>query len=371
MSDRLKTSVRWRDLFSYVLGSLALGLVLAACMTAGQKTGPAVSASDRALSYIEGHDHLIGRYRGGLGGGESAFADSVREALTHMDRAGIRKMVVMPTPFAGNLPGEYRLEDFARIVQRHPGRFAFLGGGESLNVMLMRAADPEGVTPELKRAFEKRAEEILALGAAGFGEMAALHFSLHPSHPLEMVPPDHPLLRLLADIAARHGVPVDLHMEAVPADMPLPKGMASPPNPRKVPANLEAFERLLSHNRRASIIWAHAGWDNTGFRTVNLQRRLLATHPNLSMSIKITHHSLEKSRPLNRQGEIRPEWLDLLRSFPDRFFMGSDFKYALQRKGQSGTDLRSGTPRFLENLPPDLFRSVGTLNAERLFGLEG
>lgn len=55
-------------------------------------------------------------------------------------------------------------------------------------------------------------------------------------------------------------MPIDIHMEAVPDDMPLPLGLNPSHNPGILKANISAFERLLSHNRKAKIIWAHAGW---------------------------------------------------------------------------------------------------------------
>jgi hypothetical protein len=47
---------------------------------------------------------------------------------------------------------------------------------------------------------------------------------------------------MLADIAAEHGVPIDLHMEAVPEDMALPAGLKSPPNPPQLHANIAALQ---------------------------------------------------------------------------------------------------------------------------------
>ena len=98
----------------------------------------------------------------------------------------------------------------------------------------------------------------------------------------ESTPPDHPLFLVLADIAADNDMPIDLHMEAVPQDMPTPPRFAlRGPNPSNLKENISALERLLDHNPRPRIIWAHAGWDNTGERTVRLMRSLLAKHPNL------------------------------------------------------------------------------------------
>lgn len=90
------------------------------------------------------------------------------------------------------------------------------------------------------RRFEQAAEAILRGGAAGFGELAAEHFSSRiGSHPYESAPADHPLFLALADIAARADVPIELHMEAVPRDLPFPNpALMGPPNP---PAVHETF----------------------------------------------------------------------------------------------------------------------------------
>src|SRR5207248_7902490 len=110
---------------------------------------------------------------------------------------------------------------------------------------------------EVQNKFRQRAEEMLRQGATGFGEMTAEHFD--GATPYQYAPPDHPLFLLLADVAAQHSVPISLHMEAVVRNMPLPSGLKSPPNPPQLHENITAFERLLNHNRRAIIVWAHAG----------------------------------------------------------------------------------------------------------------
>ena len=177
----------------------------------------------------------------------------------------------------------------------------------------------------MEKKFKERAEAILAAGAVGFGEMAAEHFP--SSTPYEFAPPDHPLFLLLADIAAQHDVPICIHMEAVPQDMDLPAPLKSPPNPPRLHANIAAFERLLAHNPRAKIVWAHLGWDTTGYRTPELTRRLLEAHPNLFMEIKLDPLDTElKNSPLSNgaSGTIKPEWLKLFTDFQDRFVIGSD-----------------------------------------------
>src|SRR5262249_21886588 len=139
--------------------------------------------------------------------------------------------------------------------------------------------------------------------------------------------PNHPLFLLLADISAEHSAPIVLHMEAVPQDMPLPKGLKSPPNPPTLHANIALFEKLLEHNPRANVIWAHAGQDNTGFRTPELNRKLLAAHPNLYIEIKTDPAAVGLNYPLDEHGKIKPDWLKLIADFPNQIVLGTDQHY--------------------------------------------
>ena len=85
---------------------------------------------------------------------------------------------------------------------------------------------------------------------------------------------------LLADIAAENNIPIDLHMEAVPKDIPTPVSMlkASSRNPDILKANIQGLGRLLVHNRMAKIVWQHIGWDNIGYMTIELLTDLLKQH---------------------------------------------------------------------------------------------
>jgi len=160
-------------------------------------------------------------------------------------------------------------------------------------------------------------------------------------------------------------VPIDLHMEAVPRDMVRPDRLDEP-NPATLKANIAAFERLLSHNREARIIWAHAGWGNTGARLPNLMDRLLAAHPNLYMSLKINRSSRGAVRPLDRDGRLRPDWRSLLESYGGRFMIGSDHKYRGHGRGRGrGEDTFR---RLLSELSENTARAVAWDNAIGLFG---
>jgi hypothetical protein len=319
--------------------------------------------------YVDTHNHLI------IGRGRSGdYFSGANKALDTMQRLGVEKMLVMPPPFSPGNPGSFDIEELLPVVRKFQSRFLILGGGGSLNIMIHEAADENAITSKLKRRFEERAIEILSKGAVGFGEFAVEHFSFGYAHPYESVPADHPLFLLLCDISARKGVPIDIHMEAVPENMPLPDRKIltrSDRNPQTLRANLPAFENLLAYNNSVMIIWAHVGWCNTGSRTPGLCRDLLTRHPNLYMSFKLSPESVHETRPITRdQRSIRPEWLQLLRDFPDRFVIGTDHFYVPPGSRQIGPQKTEATRLFMNLLPSDLAWKIGIENPLRIFNIK-
>lgn len=329
---------------------------------------------DKKIPLIDTHNHLFGRYGSRGGHEELDYEGAASVALTEMNRLGIRKIFIMPPPFSPGHPNRYSVDDFIGIVQKHPDRFAFLGGGGTLNVMIQQAVREGTTKPELKDRFVKEAGDLVSKGAIGFGELTAEHFSLHHDHPYESAPPDHPLFLLLSDLAAHHGVPIDIHMEAIPEDMPLPAigRLASPQNPKALRANLPAFERLLAHNRNAKIIWAHVGWCNTGRRTPALCAELMERHPNLYMSFKVRRDSMPETMPFTEQDrQLKPEWLKLVSTHPDRFVIGSDQFYASSRANvRTGPPGIKGTEQLLVLLPPELVHKIGYENVLSIFRVD-
>jgi predicted TIM-barrel fold metal-dependent hydrolase len=229
--------------------------------------------------------------------------------------------------------------------------------------MIMQSVATGDAGPEVQKKFKARAEELLREGVIGFGEMTAEHFDGFT--PYQTAPPDHPLYLLLADLAAEHDVPIDIHMEAVPQDMPLPPDLKSPPNAARLHANIAAFERFLSHNSRARVIWAHLGSDFTGFRTVDLDRRLLQAHPNLYMEIKTDPDAHGKTYPLGFDGKIKSDWLKLFTDFPDRFVIGSDQHYPEPKDADKRWQ---ETILLFNQLPADVRKKIGTENVAHIYG---
>jgi len=327
--------------------------------------------------YIDTHVHLFGTYRRG-GAIITDYAAAADNLIAHMDRFGVAKALVMSPPqtpwVTTNIP-DYK--DLSEVVKNHSDRLYLVAGGGVLNPLIHTYKASE-VTSKVRAQFEEEAENLISVGAKAFGEMAALHLSFNPKHPFEEVSPDHPLFLLLADIAARHNVPIDLHMEAVPNDMDTPPGFdrRSKNNPPTLRANISGLERLLGHNPDARIVWQHIGWDNTGHMTVDLLRRLLEAHPNLYLALRVEKRettvagSPMPNRIVDGNWQIRPEWMEFLSDFPDRFMVGSDEFLRSPGKRQLKSQSFEETWPILDQLPPDLARKVGHDNAARIYNLD-
>ncbi len=306
---------------------------------------------------------------------DSAFKASLEIMLKEMHRVGISKTFIVPPPFSFKTPRTYDAEEIARVIGDKKDRFAFLGGGGSLNLTILET--PAGkVTPKVKAKFRARCEEILALGALGFGEVTAEHLSLPnmkvdgSNHFNNSVEADHPLLLLLADIAAEKDVPIDIHFDIFPVTMPTPERLASG-NPPILKENQPAFERLLSHNPKARFNWAHVGSDPARQRTPDLMRDLLTRHPNLYSAFRVALNDPIPTVPLDNQGILKPEWRKLIEDFPDRFTMHTDIFYVSTWPPRRGPkQSHEFAKRLLEQLPPDIARKLAYENAQRIYKLK-
>jgi len=343
---------------AFVTVALAGGAFLALThFAAGQAPGAAnprtAVLKPTSAPYIDAHTHIY----------QLDPEGAVQLLLSAMEHLNGAKAFIQTEPYGPDNPGRWDAEMILPAVKKHPDKLAVLGGGGSLNPMILEAYRTGDAGPEAQKKFRARAEELLRAGVVGFGELSIEHLSL-PQSPVkdyEYAPADSPMMFLLADIAAEHNVPIDLHMEALPQNTP---SNLDPPNPKELHANIAPLERLLAHNRNAKLIWAHAGSDNIGFRTPEMSRRLLQAHPNLYMEIKYDPGFPGKDPPIV-DGKLKPEWLKLYSDFPDRFIIGSDQHFdppatvPLARAQQNAL--------LLDQLPPDLRKKIAMENALRLY----
>jgi hypothetical protein len=328
--------------------------------------------------WIDVHMHVIG-------GPAMQFGQAVEQSLAQMNQRGIAKAVIFPPPLPAPV---FDHPSYVPELRRYPDRFGFLGGGGFLNSLLHKHSDPASVTPAVRQKFRDIAQRIVDAGAAGFGEIALLHFSLTRNHPFEQASPEHPLMIALVEIAARNRAVIDLHMDAIVAsgETPTPSDFKVPPNPPRVVGNIAGFERLLAHDRNARIVWAHGGSDFTGHMTPALIGRLMDTHSNLYVSLRPFPAGVAMSRitGLQARNTIMPEkgiaapWLALLNKHSDRFVMGADtFFTAPSVSPDNPTAIlgRGNGPRLnaavqlVSRLPEDIAQKVGSENAVRLYRL--
>ncbi|MDT8989731.1 amidohydrolase family protein [Curvibacter sp. APW13] len=303
----------------------------------------------------------------------------VEKSLAIMQSENIRTLVVSSQPRPGQAGADF-LEVQKQLAQ-HGKRFAVLAGGNSLNPLMHQIH--EGKAPaEAVEKFRALAQRSAASGVKGFGEIALHHLSLNDQHAYEAIPADDALVRVLVDVVAEQDLVLDVHFDPVLAKMARPASLTSPNNPAEFEPNFEAFERMLAHNRKARIVWAHAGGvDMLGNYTPQLVQSLLERHPNLFFSLRPMGREpgvmlQAGGGPMKRR--LNPEWVNVVEKYPDRFVLGSDsflVADAAQRVGAArifsanSHRQRQAIREVLSALRSDVARKVGYENAERLYKL--
>ena len=313
------------------------------------------------------------------GGSQVSYADMAENIIALMDEMGVAKAILVPPPQVPSQQGvKSTYEACVLAAAYYPKRLLLGAGGDSLNTLIYSYAADE-VTPEVKALFRMEAERLVKSGIVVFGEMSALHLSMAEKHIFSQVEPDHPLFLLLADIAAENNIPIDLHMEAVPEDIPTPESLLriSSRNPTVLKANIAGFERLLTHNPKAKIVWQHIGWDNIGYMTTGLIRGLLERHPNLYLALRVEHRQekVDQSGPMpnrivDRDWKVHPEWIRLILDFPKRVVIGSDEFMGLARRNARPKDSFLETWSILKEFPGEIASVIGRDNALRIYNGE-
>ena len=354
------------------LGSLAAAFGAAIAASAFLGLASQSRAAPSALPVLDAHTHIVG------GRNNAFFGEAVAAELGMMRRYHIAKSIVMSPPRGEYYRLNFDYPQFMGAIARYRSRIAFLGGGGLLNP-IVHTIRPSAVTPATKAKFTRLALQILKAGAAGFGEMSSLHLSLAPEHGYNFAPADHPLLLLLADIAAAHDVPIDLHNDALLKSEPRPERLVGFQDPSVLPATIAPLERLLRHNPKAKIIWDHGGADLAGDMTAQLVGAMMDRYPNLYMSLKpLPPNAAGMNKLFSKQG-IDAGWATVIARHPDRFFIGSDNFYVprhirpdkapAQFSRHNGEKMRA-IRDFLKLLPADIAPKIAYGNAERLFKLK-
>lgn len=272
---------------------------------------------------------------------------SLSQIISEMDKA----KVSVANIYSGTL------EDSAK----YPGRF------------IIFADTPDAPPNWLKQgqAFVTSTEEKLKTGKYyGIGEANLRYYSgkLVPP-PTVYIPADNPLWLELVDLSAKYHVPISFHF--VPDD----------------PVANAAFEKMLSHNKDAILIWAHMGFNNMPLNSATLNDYLLR-YPNLYFDTAGIQNMQQDPAPqansnwwtLTSQtdnGQLNKEWKQFFETWNSRIMFATDAgggQNSLQR-WQNYSSKAEGAPpdavghwtKLLSNLDSNAAKNILSANARELF----
>lgn len=114
-----------------------------------------------------------------------------------------------------------------------------------------------------------------------------------------------------------------------------------------------AVEHLFSHAPDVTVIWAHAGMDES----VETVRAMLARYPQL-------YAELSFRQGLTHNGVVTAQWRALFADYPDRFVFGSDTW--TNSRWPALPAIADLARQWLAQLPADVARRIAYENAQRL-----
>lgn len=241
--------------------------------------------------------------------------------LAAMARHGVERVALLGV---GGVQ-KHDLEWIETAAKRHPER------------VLRFAPLPDPTDP----GAAKRLDTLLATGRfRGVGEVHVQQASRKIRRAA-----DHPVLKEVYDLIARHGVPIVIHDELTPE-------------------TTAELERALAHNRKAVIVLAHAGGADPA-----ALRPLLARHPNLLVDLSGMHF-LRRPALATEAGPLESAWKTLLTEQPDRFLAGIDVWAPQLFTPETLARLMTFYRRVLGELPPEAAEKIAYRNAVKLFRLK-
>lgn len=222
------------------------------------------------------------------------------------------------------------------------------------------------------QSFVTSAEAKLKTGKYyGIGETNLRYFggsNNPPGTPDINVSPDNPLWLQLVDLSAKYHVPISFHF--VPDD---------------AVANA-AFEKMLSHNKDATFIWAHLGFNNLTINSATLNDFLLR-YPHLYFDTAGIQNMQNLPPQPNSNwariadssnGQLNAEWKQFFETWNSRIMVATDAgggQNSLQRWLNYSSNVVDGaTPnaighwtRLLSNLDSNAAKNILSKNAGELF----
>ena len=283
------------------------------------------------------------------------------DLLAALEKAGIERINIMPTPNEGsrdkkkfNPKGGTAGREALRV--KAASRVRVFCGAESMTTWMGKAA---GNGYE-EKDFQQR---MTALGNAldnrrcnGIGEIGLFHFRKWGRQHVLEIPPTFPPFLSLFQMAARRGAWVDFHAEPV-----------EPEGKSREDEIFGAIALLYQKNPTLKLILSHTAMTNP----TNL-RALFEFYPGLMVNFKLVrwHTKWRNLEPIcDTQGRLYEDWAALMEAYPNRFLVGTDFKF-----GRKGFKLEMYQEEIevlrtvLGSLIPDVAEKLAWNNAVRNFG---
>lgn len=278
---------------------------------------------------------------------------SASQMISEMDKAGVS---------VTNIYGED--SSSLEAISKYPNRF----------ITFVDPSDSPQPSTWLNQgqSFVKSAEAQLKTGKFyGIGEANLRYYSgkLIPP-PTVYVPADTPVWLQLVDLSAQYHVPISFHF--VPDD---------------TAANV-AFERMLSHNKDAILIWAHLGFNNMPLNSTMLSDFLLRYSHLYFDTAGIQNMQQDPAPQANsnwwmladqsNNGRLNDEWRQFFETWNSRILFGSDAGgggNGMERWLNYADDsVRGATPdaighwrNLLSNLDSNAASNILSGNAKELF----
>jgi hypothetical protein len=302
---------------------------------------------------VDTHAHLD-EPRSGFGRSAGISSDDIPAAIA---AAKVDRIVVMPTPNSGRRGHHDANERTQWFGKTSAGRVLALCGSDYLTPWMNNAAGRGNIPSDVDAVMAELAQDLKSGGCAGVGEIGFKHFNKTGMQAVVQLPAGYPPLLAVAATAAQAGVVLDMHAEPV--------------EPEGASHESEVFGTIALMYRQSPnlrLIASHTAMTNPANA-----RALLMAFPALMMNVKRIGSSVDwdNLEPVNdERGRLYTDWAALFEDMPDRFMIGTDFKFG--RQGDHSAD--AYTQRIHEirlmlgSLDPAAARKIGVENAERIFG---
>ena len=264
--------------------------------------------------------------------------ESIKSLLEKMDRNGVR--------WGGAVGG--RLADGPLRVKAGAGKRYIVSLGQAEYQAVLKDKGEKGLhdltDPRFVSLFETAQRLFESKAVRVFGEIhinnvrSGVNSGFQVDTRFEAA-----AVKKMYDIANRYSGIVQIHSEGV--------------------QNMEDIQKVARDYPQATTILSHC----LPFSRPNDIRKLFKAHANLMCELSATGPVHGNMRVFNADGP-KPEWLELIEEFPDRFMLGTDPCCGLAgRYDEMVKEIRSS---LLAHLRPSTIKKLANQNAKALFALE-